>query len=111
MLGWALTFLVVALVAAVLGFTSVAGAAMGLVTDGDRFTVLTDILGKEDFFGDMDFKVTGTSEGVTAATYWGLGLASSGAGNLLYYGAISPSIVTGNGVTPRLTAGTGVTED
>jgi DNA polymerase III epsilon subunit family exonuclease len=44
----------------------VAGAAMGLVTDGDRFVVLTDILGKEDFFGDMDFKVTGTSEGVTA---------------------------------------------
>ncbi len=44
----------------------VAGAAMGLVTDGDDFTVLTDILGKEDFFGDMDFKVTGTTEGVTA---------------------------------------------
>ena len=44
----------------------VAGAAMGLVTDGDRFTVLTDILGKEDFFGDMDFKVTGTTEGITA---------------------------------------------
>jgi polyribonucleotide nucleotidyltransferase len=44
----------------------VAGAAMGLVTEGDRFVVLTDILGKEDFFGDMDFKVTGTSEGVTA---------------------------------------------
>jgi DNA polymerase III epsilon subunit family exonuclease len=44
----------------------VAGAAMGLISDGDRFTVLTDILGKEDFFGDMDFKVTGTAEGVTA---------------------------------------------
>ena len=44
----------------------VAGAAMGLVTDGDDFVVLTDILGKEDFFGDMDFKVTGTAEGVTA---------------------------------------------
>jgi len=44
----------------------VAGAAMGLVIDGDDFTVLTDILGKEDFFGDMDFKVTGTAEGVTA---------------------------------------------
>ncbi len=38
----------------------VAGAAMGLVTEGDRFAVLTDILGKEDAFGDMDFKVTGT---------------------------------------------------
>ena len=44
----------------------VAGAAMGLVIEGDQFTVLTDILGKEDFFGDMDFKVTGTAEGVTA---------------------------------------------
>jgi polyribonucleotide nucleotidyltransferase len=44
----------------------VAGAAMGLVTEGGRFAVLTDILGKEDSFGDMDFKVTGTSEGITA---------------------------------------------
>ena len=39
----------------------VAGAAMGLVTEGDKFAVLTDILGKEDAFGDMDFKVTGTA--------------------------------------------------
>ena len=39
----------------------VAGVAMGLITDGDDFAVLTDILGKEDFFGDMDFKVTGTA--------------------------------------------------
>src|SRR3954453_3198842 len=44
----------------------VAGAAMGLVTEGGKFAVLTDILGKEDSFGDMDFKVTGTSEGITA---------------------------------------------
>ena len=44
----------------------VAGAAMGLVTEGDRFAVLTDILGKEDAFGDMDFKVTGTRDGITA---------------------------------------------
>ena len=44
----------------------VAGAAMGLVTEGGRFAVLTDILGKEDSFGDMDFKVTGTTEGITA---------------------------------------------
>ena len=45
----------------------VAGAAMGLIsgTDG-KFAVLTDIMGKEDSFGDMDFKVTGTSEGITA---------------------------------------------
>jgi polyribonucleotide nucleotidyltransferase len=44
----------------------VAGAAMGLVTEGDRFAILTDILGKEDAFGDMDFKVTGTADGITA---------------------------------------------
>ncbi|MEA2676589.1 MAG: polyribonucleotide nucleotidyltransferase, partial [Chloroflexota bacterium] len=44
----------------------VAGAAMGLVTEGGKFAILTDILGKEDSFGDMDFKVTGTSDGVTA---------------------------------------------
>jgi DNA polymerase III epsilon subunit family exonuclease len=45
----------------------VAGAAMGLVSgENGRFAVLTDILGKEDAFGDMDFKVTGTGEGITA---------------------------------------------
>ena len=44
----------------------VAGIAMGLVTDGDRFKVLTDILGDEDHLGDMDFKVAGTTEGVSA---------------------------------------------
>lgn len=49
--------------------------------------------------------------GSGTATNWGLGTASSGAGVLLYKGAISPSIVTGNGVTPQLTAGQVVTED
>ena len=45
----------------------VAGAAMGLISEPDgRFVVLTDILGKEDSIGDMDFKVTGTRDGVTA---------------------------------------------
>jgi len=44
----------------------VAGIAMGLILDGNRFAVLTDILGDEDHLGDMDFKVAGTSEGVTA---------------------------------------------
>jgi polyribonucleotide nucleotidyltransferase len=44
----------------------VAGIAMGLIKDGDRFAVLTDILGDEDHLGDMDFKVAGTEEGVTA---------------------------------------------
>ena len=45
----------------------VAGAAMGLISEPDgQFAVLTDILGKEDAFGDMDFKVTGTRDGITA---------------------------------------------
>jgi polyribonucleotide nucleotidyltransferase len=44
----------------------VAGVAMGLVKEGDRYQVLTDILGDEDHLGDMDFKVAGTAEGVTA---------------------------------------------
>ena len=44
----------------------VAGIAMGLVKADDRFTVLTDILGDEDHLGDMDFKVAGTSQGITA---------------------------------------------
>jgi polyribonucleotide nucleotidyltransferase len=44
----------------------VAGVAMGLVLDGGRFSVLTDILGDEDHLGDMDFKVAGTTSGVTA---------------------------------------------
>jgi polyribonucleotide nucleotidyltransferase len=45
---------------------AVAGVAMGLVKEGDRFQVLTDILGDEDHLGDMDFKVAGTKDGVTA---------------------------------------------
>jgi polyribonucleotide nucleotidyltransferase len=44
----------------------VAGVAMGLVLEGDRYQVLTDILGDEDHLGDMDFKVAGTADGVTA---------------------------------------------
>ena len=44
----------------------VAGIAMGLVKEGERFVVLTDILGDEDHLGDMDFKVAGTSQGVSA---------------------------------------------
>ena len=45
---------------------SVAGIAMGLIKEGDRFAVLSDILGLEDHLGDIDFKVAGTREGVTA---------------------------------------------
>ena len=44
----------------------VAGVAMGLMKDGDKVVILTDIQGLEDFFGDMDFKVAGTKEGITA---------------------------------------------
>ncbi len=44
----------------------VSGIAMGLIADGDRWAVLSDILGDEDHLGDMDFKVTGTREGITA---------------------------------------------
>ena len=44
----------------------VAGVAMGLVKDGEYFTILTDIQGLEDALGDMDFKVAGTDKGITA---------------------------------------------
>ena len=46
--------------------THVAGVAMGLVKEEDKYTVLTDILGDEDHLGDMDFKVAGTTDGITA---------------------------------------------
>jgi polyribonucleotide nucleotidyltransferase len=44
----------------------VAGIAMGLISDGDRIAILSDILGDEDHLGDMDFKVAGTRDGITA---------------------------------------------
>ena len=44
----------------------VAGIAMGLIKEGEEFTVLTDIMGLEDHLGDMDFKVAGTKSGITA---------------------------------------------
>jgi polyribonucleotide nucleotidyltransferase len=44
----------------------VAGVAMGLISEGDEVAILTDIIGDEDHFGDMDFKVTGTEYGITA---------------------------------------------
>jgi polyribonucleotide nucleotidyltransferase len=44
----------------------VAGIAMGLITEGSKFSILSDILGDEDHLGDMDFKVTGTRDGITA---------------------------------------------
>src|SRR5438552_6109461 len=45
---------------------AVAGVAMGLVKEGDKYAILTDIAGAEDHYGDMDFKVAGTREGITA---------------------------------------------
>ena len=44
----------------------VAGIAMGLIKEGDKFSVLSDILGDEDHLGDMDFKVAGTKDGITS---------------------------------------------
>ena len=44
----------------------VAGIAMGLVMEGERYKILSDILGDEDHLGDMDFKVAGTNKGITA---------------------------------------------
>jgi len=44
----------------------VSGIAMGLISDGERYSILSDILGDEDHLGDMDFKVTGTEQGITA---------------------------------------------
>lgn len=60
---------------------------------------------------DADVTFPAGTGGSGTATNWGLGTASSGAGFLLYKGAISPNIVCGDGVTPQLAAGTIVTED
>ena len=46
--------------------SAVAGVAMGLVSDGERYAILSDIAGQEDHYGDMDFKVAGTAQGITA---------------------------------------------
>ena len=46
--------------------STVAGVAMGMISEGDKYSILTDILGDEDHIGDMDFKVVGTSKGITA---------------------------------------------
>lgn len=58
---------------------------------------------------DQDF-VAGTG-GSGTATHFGVGASSSGAGLLMYKGTITPNIVCGNGITPRLTTGTTITED
>jgi hypothetical protein len=60
---------------------------------------------------DADVTFPAGTGGSGTATHFGIGTALSGAGTLLYKGTISPNIVTGNGVTPKLLAGTVVTED
>lgn len=78
---------------------AVARSGAGFAISGNAFSLVADVTFP-----------TG-SGGSGTATFWGLGTDSSGAGTLLWKGAISPSIVTGSGVTPKLTAGTVVTED
>ena len=85
-------------------YTSYARVAVARTTGG--FTVSTNTVA---LVANVSFPA-GTG-GSGTATHWGLGTSSSGAGKLLYKGAISPTIVCGNGVTPQLTAGTVVTED
>ena len=64
--GFRLWWLLALMDAGVPSKAHVAGIAMGLIKDGNRFAVLTDILGDEDHLGDMDFKVAGTEHGITA---------------------------------------------
>ena len=85
-------------------YTSYARVAVARTTGG--FTVSTNTAA---LVANVSFPA-GTG-GSGTATHWGIGASSSGAGKLLYKGAISPTIVCGNGVTPQLTAGTVVTED
>lgn len=85
-------------------YTSYARVAVARTSGG--FTVSTNTAA---LAGNVVFPA-GTG-GSGTATNWSLGTAPSGAGKLLYKGAISPTIVCGNGVTPTLTAGTVVTED
>ncbi len=78
---------------------AVARSAAGFTVSGNAVAV------------DADVSFPAGTGGSGTATHWGLGTLTSGAGVLLYKGSISPTIVCGNGVTPRLTAGTVVTED
>ncbi|MEJ2700509.1 MAG: polyribonucleotide nucleotidyltransferase, partial [Desulfuromonadales bacterium] len=84
---------------------AVAGIAMGLIKEGDDVAVLSDILGDEDHLGDMDFKVTGTSKGVTALQ---MDIKISGVtreimGQALRQGAPSISKTTGKSISHRPT--------
>lgn len=81
-------------------------ARVAVARSGAGFTVTANAVA---LAANGDFPA-GTG-GSGTATHFGIGTASSGAGKLLYKGAISPNIVCGNGVTPRINAGTVVTED
>lgn len=85
-------------------YTSYARVAVARTSGG--WTVVANSVSPA---ANIDFPA-GTG-GSGTATYFGVGTASSGAGKLLYSGAISPSIVSGNGVTPRLTTASAITED
>jgi hypothetical protein len=87
-----------------ISYTSYARAAVA--RSGSGFTVTAGAIA---LAANADFPA-GTG-GTGTATHFGIGTASSGAGVLLYKGAISPNIVCGDGVTPRINAGTVVTED
>jgi hypothetical protein len=81
-------------------------ARVAVARSGAGFTVTANSVSPA---ANIDFPA-GTG-GSGTATYWGVGTSPSGAGVLLYSGAISPSIVMGNGITPRLTTASTVTED
>lgn len=81
-------------------------ARVAVARSGSGFTVSTNSV---VLAANADFPA-GTG-GSGTATHFGLGTASSAAGVLLYKGTVTPNIVTGNGITPRLTTGTTITED
>lgn len=87
-----------------IGYTSYARVAVARTSGG--WTVTGNSVSPA---ADITFPA-GTG-GSGTATHWAVGTASSGAGKVLYKGAISPSIVCGNGITPRLTTATAITED
>jgi hypothetical protein len=87
-----------------IAYTSYARVAVARTSGG--FTVTGNSVSP---VGNIDFP-TGTG-GSGTATHWAVGTAASGAGKILYKGAITPSIVCGNGITPRLTTASTVTED
>lgn len=87
-----------------IGYTSYARVAVARTTGG--WTVTGNSVSP---VADITFPA-GTG-GSGTATNWAVGTASSGAGKILYKGAISPTIVCGNGITPRLTTATAITED